>query len=59
MHDKMFGGAPLTGSTQQSSRGLKHICDGSKFSVVRGIEHTQGKIVTVGLHREIVLGNGC
>ena len=59
MHDKMLGGAPLPGSAQKSSRGLKHVRDGSKFSVVRGIEHAQGKIVPVGLHREIVPGNGC
>ena len=59
MHDKMLGGAPLTGSAQRSSRGLEHVCDGSKLSVVRGIEHTQAKIVAVGLHREIVPGEGC
>ena len=59
MHDKMLGGAPLTGSAQRSSGVLEHVCDGSKFIVVRGIEHAQGKIVPVGLHREIVPSNGC
>ena len=54
----MLGDAPLTGSAQRSSRGLEHVRDGSKFTVVRGKEHTQGKIVPVGLHREIVPGNG-
>ena len=58
MHDKMLGGAPLTGSSQRSSRDLEHACDGSKFSIVRGIEHAQGKIVPVDLHREILPGKG-
>ena len=58
MHDKMLGGAPFIGSAQRSSGVLRHVCDVSKFSIVRGIEHAQGKIVPVDLHREIVPGKG-
>ena len=49
---------PLTGSAQRSSGVLEHVCDGGQFIVVRGIEHAQGKIVPVNLHREIVPGKG-